>query len=63
MDPVTGLTKTEARALIRDGRRAGILQDEVLATALRLEAYELAAVILEEYRAELEFHDRLEERK
>jgi hypothetical protein len=49
MDPVTGLAKREARALVRDGRRAGLPVDEALATALRFEAFELATAIHEEY--------------
>ena len=47
--PVCGLTERGARSLIRSGIRAGVTRGEVLEPAVRFEAYELAAIIVEEY--------------
>jgi len=47
--PVCGLTESGARSLIRPGIRAGVAQREVLEPAVRFEAYELAAILVEEY--------------
>ena len=47
--PVCGLTESGARSLIRSGIRAGVPRGEVLEPAIRFEAYELAALIVEEY--------------
>jgi len=47
--PVCGLTERGARSLIRSGIRAGMSRREVLEPAVRFEAYELAAIIVEEY--------------
>ena len=47
--PVCGLTESGARSLIRSGIRADVERREVLEPAVRFEAYELAAIIVEEY--------------
>ena len=47
--PVCGLTESGARSLIRSGIRAGVTRSEVLEPAVRFEAYELAAIIVDEY--------------
>jgi len=56
--PVCGLTESSARSLIRSSIRAGIPRREVLEPAVRFEAYELAAIVVEEYgRAEIVVSD------
>ena len=47
--PICGLTENEARLLIRDGIRAGVRREEALVSAVEFEAYELAAIIVDEY--------------
>jgi len=47
--PVCSLAESGARSLIRSGIRACIERRKLLEPAVRFEAYELAAIIVEEY--------------
>ena len=52
--PICGLTENEARLLIRDGIRAGVQRGEALAPAVEFQAYELAAIFVDEYDRRLQ---------